>query len=266
MAIPIKVAETLNELPEVEHVSRDVFVTEVFDYEPGEHVTIVGPTGTGKTTLAYDLIDQYATSKVPAVILVKKPRDGIVKKFSKTTGFKVTQTWPPIWSRGWNKKQGGLGKKRRGFVYWPKRDLSNLRKDNKRIATNFEKVITECYRKGSRILFVDDLVGVSKELGLEPVLTTVYMEGRSMECGLWGAIQRPYHAPVIMYGAAEHVILFKDPDKRSIDRYKEIGGIDPLLVETLVNNLKKHQFLYIGRNRGEDGVSPGIAVVEGKIS
>lgn len=249
---------------EVERLSRDDFINEVFKphYEAGQHVTVVGPTGCGKTTLVLEMVNAVATPKLPAIILVKKPRDEVIQRWLKLTGFKKTEVWPPITRRGFTKKSGGFLQKRRGWVFWPRQYLKDLRVDKKRLSREFEKVMSESYRKGNRILFVDDLVGFSKEYGLEEVMTIIYMEGRAMGCGMWGAIQRPYHAPVIMYGAAEHVILFKDPDRRSVERFKEIGGVDPDIVEYQVNNLKKHQALYIGRNMAPDGVSPALAIIE----
>ncbi len=248
---------------QVEHLSREEFIDEVFapHYEAGQHVTVVGPTGCGKTTLVLEMVNAVASKELPAVILVKKPKDDVIKRWARLQGFKKVETWPPAMRRGFTKKSGGFLQKRRGWIFWPRQSLKDLRVDKKRLSREFERVISECYRKGDRILFIDDLVGFSKEYNLEEVMTIVYMEGRAMGCGQWGAIQRPYHAPVIMYGAAEHVLLFKDPDRRSVERFKEIGGVDPEIVEYEVNNLKKHQALYIGRNMAEDGVSPALAIV-----
>jgi hypothetical protein len=83
-----------------------------------------------------------------------------------------------------------------------------------------------------------------------------------MGCGLWAAAQRPFNAPLNMYGQSEHLIIFRDGDQRSVERYGQIGGgIDRDLIEQIVNQLRKHEFLYIGKNMGEDGVSPALAIV-----
>jgi len=246
-------------------LSRDDFINEVFapHYEGGEHVTIVGPTGCGKTTLCFEMIDSIATPELPAIICVKKPKDKVIEEWLKLTGFKKTEVWPPITKRNWNprNKRVAVGQKQRGWVVWPKQSLKDIEVDQEKLSKDFKKVLNDCYRHGDRIVFIDDLVGFAQEYNLSKVMTTIYMEGRAMGCGLFGAIQRPYHAPVIMYGAAKHVVLFKDPDQRSVDRFKEIGGIDPEIVEEEVFKLKAHEALYIGRNMAPDGVSPAIAII-----
>lgn len=247
----------------VARLTQAEFIDEVFvpHYEDGQHVAIMGPTRSGKTTIAYKLLDRLATPKRPAIVLVMKPRDEVVVDWSKLAGFRKTETWPPIVNRAYRKKGGGFGKKQRGWVFWPRHSLGDIKRDNRALAVQFRRVLTECYKKGDRIVFADEVVGLSKELGLEEELTAIWSRGGSMGCGLWASSQRPYHAPVIMYSSSAHLLIFRDDDKRSTDRYDEIGGIDGDYVKNAVRGLRRHEFLYIGRFAAEDEVSPAIAIV-----
>jgi energy-coupling factor transporter ATP-binding protein EcfA2 len=244
-------------------LSRDEFIEEVFvpHYKSGEHVAFLGPTGCGKTTIAFDLMNELAEPERPAVLLVMKPRDDVVKDYKKLTGFRKTERWPPAIRRGISKKGGGFGKKRRGWIFWPRHGLRDIRRDDKMLEKQFRLVLNECYRSGKRIVFADEVVGLAKDLNLKKELEAIWMRGRSMECGLWASAQRPFEAPVAMYGQSEHLIIFKDSDKRSRDRYEEIGGVDGAQIKEIVLSLKKHEFLYVGRNAGEDGVTPALAIV-----
>jgi hypothetical protein len=255
--------EEMNRPPPVVRLSREEFVTEVFapHYEAGQHVLLMGPTRSGKTTIAYELLNEIASPKLPAFVLVMKPKDDVVTDWSKLAGFRKTETWPPIIQRAIRKKGGGFGKKQRGWVFWPRHELSDIKRDDDMLSREFGKILTECYKRGNRIVFADEIVGLSKELKLETELTAIWSRGGSMGCGLWAATQRPFHAPVIMYGQSAHIIIFKDDDKRSVDRYKEIGGVDADTVERIIRGLKRHEFLYIGRFMAEDGVSPALAIV-----
>ncbi len=250
---------------EVIRVDRDEFINEIFvpNYDPEEgHIAFIGPTRCGKTTLAYQLLNKIASPELPAFVLVMKPKDDVVVDWSKLSGFKKTETWPPVWQRGWSNKSGGLGKKRRGWVFWPRHSLSDIKRDNKMLSVQFRRILNECYRKGQRIVFADEIVGLSKELNLEEELNAIWTRGGAMRCALWAASQRPFHAPLAMYSQSEHLFLFNDPDKRDRDRFREIsGGIDPDLIDATVIALKKHECLYIGKTMAEDGISPALAII-----
>jgi len=253
-------------VPEVSRLSRTDFVEEVFvpHYEPGQHVAIMGPTRSGKTTIAYELLDKIASPDLQAFVLVMKPRDQVVMDWSKLAGFRKTQTWPPVFQRAVRKKGGGVGKRQRGWVFWPRHSLRDIRQDNLHLTREFRKILVECYRKGNRIVFADEVVGLSKELHLDDELEAIWSRGGSMECGLWAATQRPFHAPLLMYGSSAHLLIFKDGDKRSLERYRDIGGLDEqtnAMIPDLIGRLKKHEFLYIGRYMAEDGISPALAIV-----
>lgn len=247
-------------------LSREEFIEDVFvpGYERGQHVVIAGPTRSGKTTVAYELLDRLATPILPAFILVMKPRDDVVKDWSKLSGFRTTERWPPMIQRAYRKRGGGFGKKQRGWVFWPKHGLRDIKQDNAMLRREFSKLLTERYGKGNCIIFADEILGLT-DLGLTTELEAIWQRGGSMECGLWAATQRPFNAPVIMYGASAHLLIFKDGDRRSIERYRDIGGLDEatqMRIPALIAGLKKHEFLYIGRFMGEDGVSPALAIVK----
>lgn len=221
--------------------SREEFLTRRWRYRRGEHVTVVGPTGCGKTHLVYELLERTARPSLPAVVLVKKPRDRLIREVTKRLKYRVVRSWPPPPAFPWQPR------KPPGFVVWPPTKFAP-EIDRPAKAAVFRRALMDGYRRGNRILYVDDTYGISEILDLDAELIELWTELRSMDGGLWTSFQKPSHVPTWAYGQAEHLYLFHDPDKRSRERFAEIGGVDPDLVRDTVMGLSRHQALYIRRD------------------
>jgi energy-coupling factor transporter ATP-binding protein EcfA2 len=225
----------------VESVDRDVFLREYWTYKPGEHVSIIGPTQRGKSTLGFQLLGASASREMTAVVLWSKPRDRVISDWRKKLKFKEISEWPPA----------PVPLKRfkpRGYVLRPHQSLKDFKADNRLLAREFRACIMACYAsKDPRIIFADEAQELQQTLGLKPEMEGVWKRGSAMDCGLWALAQRSAFNSQDMYNAPEHLFLFNDPDKRNRDRFGEIGGVNPRLVEQLVNNLGEYQVLYIKR-------------------
>jgi hypothetical protein len=226
--------------------TREEFLHQRWNYRAGEHVSFIAPTQWGKTTLAKELLDVTATPDLQAVILVVKPRDGVVRKWTRQDDYKLIRHWPPS---PWTK----YVVRPSGLVLWPKHTF-DPDVDNPRIKQEFRRAILDSYRKGNKIVFADEVWGlVDKDLGLAQELTTVWTRGASsdgetMGCGLWGATQRPAWVPLAMYSQAEHMFLGNIPDAKDLRRVRDFGGeIPPGFIEDNVLRLKKYEWLYIRR-------------------
>lgn len=226
-------------------IGREEFLSRRWTYHAGEHVTVLGPTGSGKTFLAYQLLAYTAHPKLPAHVMVMKPRDATVRAWSRAVGFTTVRQWPPLPAlMPW---QWFRPAKPPGWVVWPKHTFEPQR-DDEHLHEVFRALILDRYKRGNSILFADEAFGVAKELNLERELGTVWMRGRSMNTGMWAASQRPAHIPLHAYSQASHLFLANDPDERTRERYGEIGGFDPKEIEYHTSRLGKHEFLYIRRD------------------
>jgi len=229
---------------------RRDFLHNIWQYRVGQHVTFLAPTQWGKTTLAFSLLQVSTYPGAPGVVLVMKPRDRVVSGWVQRLGYRTIREWPPpVHLTKYAKPPG--------YALWPKHTFDeDPDVDNRRLSTAFRRALTDCYRRGNYTLFADEVYGLVKELGLEAQLNTIWSRGASMGCGLWASSQRPYHVPQLAYGSAEHVFLGNDPDRRSRDRYSEIGGVDGDLVKELTAGLEKYQWLYIRRT------GPAMCIVD----
>jgi hypothetical protein len=228
------------DLPQVARFGRDEFLEERWNYRAGEHVTILGPTGSGKTYLAYQLLQQTASPRLPGVVLVMKPKDKTVERWTKSSGFRRIRTWPPPL------RLPGMALPP-GYVLWPKHSFDPER-DDYTLYVEFRKALLDSYRRGNRIVFADEMVGLTSELNLTREVVTLWTRGRSMGTSVWAASQKPTHIPLHAYSQASHLFLALDPDERARDRFAEIGGVDPKLVKRAVMGLAKYEWLYIRRD------------------
>jgi len=230
--------------------SRDVFLHEVWEYEAGEHVTVLAPSGGGKTHLAYQLLERTADDRLQACVIVMKPRDKTVDAFTKRVGFKVVRDWPPA------RITGVFAKRPPGYTLWPKEspdpevtEARHYQIFRRAILDNYYNAVSR--NSDGKIIFADEVVSLEDELGLRKPLQTVWSKGRSMSCGLWGASQRPAYISRFAY-QAHHLFLGNDPDEDVQKRYGEIGGgINKDLVKALCGNLSDKQFVYIRRDARE---------------
>ena len=229
---------------------RQEFLEHYWDYRAGEHVTFLGPTGSGKTHLKWQLLSYTATPEVPATVLATKPKDATTKRWSKTLGYATTRTWPPVP----NPVRRMFHGKPRGRVLWPAHTFDPDRDDANHYR-QFSTYLRDAYKRGNQIVDVDEMLDMV-DLDLERECRTLWTRGRSMGAGLWAGTQQPFHIPTHAYRQCEHLFIAKDPDRRSQQRYDEIGGFDPGLLRSWVMSLDKHQFLYARRS------GPVVCVVD----
>lgn len=224
----------------IEHVPRKTFLNEIWDARPDEHVTVVGPTGSGKTHLMQQLLRRSATPENPAVVLVLKPEDATVERWIKRAKFRRVQTWP-VPRSPWRPNPPA------GYVVWPRHSF-NVEQDDAQHFRVFQRTLMNCYSKGRHILFADEVAGLER-LELKPELETIWERGRAMDCALWVCSQRPTYISSHAYTQASHLFFGKVLEQRYVDRCAEIVGHDKKLIRATIENLRRWEWLYV---RAED--------------
>ena len=227
--------------PKLRSFERHEFIDERFHYKAGEHVTFLAPTQTGKTTLKFQLMKRVISKQLKAVVLIMKPRDEVPDNWRKPLKLQLTHDWPPPFAK---RKATDPP----GWMVWPKHTFQP-KEDDRHLREVFERAFHSAYKNGSRILDVDEILGVSDELGMDRNLQTVWSRGSSMGCGLWGGSQRPANIPLLAYSSPVHIFLGNTAEKRDRDRYREISGmgISSDYIDEIVQSLGDHEWLYICR-------------------
>jgi hypothetical protein len=219
---------------------REEFLSRRFQYRNGEHLTMAGPTGAGKTELTFQLLERTAFPHRPAIFFSMKPKDDTVDRWADKLRYPVIGSWPAPW---WQTKI----LKPSGWILRPPISF-DPDQDDLRQHLQFRRAMLHSYRKGNRIVVGDELYGLD-DLGLQRHMIALWSRARSMGTGFWGGVQKPTHIPLWGYNNAEHLFLSNDPDIRNVKKFGEFGGIDPRIIEDVVPQLDEFQMLYL-RRRG----------------
>jgi hypothetical protein len=224
-------------------LTRDEFLSEYFDYRPGEHLSLIYPTRRGKSHLAYQLLNSAMKQNpdLSVVSLMPKPRDPATTQWARKLSLKEIPDYPPRKRYFWEPVP-------RGFVLWPQHDPSlDATANREQVAGKLRKCLSAQYWRGNSVTFADDVHNLAILMGLNPELEEFWTAGGSSGAGLWSANQKPsgtQHSGSVSsfsYNAPSHLFLGKDTDERNVRRFGEIGGVDPREVEGIVRNLRLYQ-------------------------
>jgi energy-coupling factor transporter ATP-binding protein EcfA2 len=195
------------------------------DYRQGEHVSMIGTTGSGKTTLGVTLLPL----RKHRLIICVKPRDSLMRKIAREEQYHVTSVWPPH-------------KDSERLILWPpNRGRRNLDEQ----ADAIGRCLDDLYSEGAWCVYIDELEWVTNDLGLEDHAKVIWQHGRSLKLSLISGSQRPRHVPMLAYDQSTHLFLWQNSDRYNRRRMSEISGFDGELAASVIAQLPKHVFLYV---------------------
>jgi hypothetical protein len=203
------------------------------EFELGEHVTILGHTGSGKTSLAFPVL----SLRKYVIMLATKQKDPLLTK-AKDWGFHVVRDGrydPRIFPR---------------TIVWPPIEKrSDIPMQQWTIYSVLDRIYSKS--KGSTTLYIDEVSYVAERLKLKAILADLWQQGRSNDTSMVAATQRPYYIPQEAYQSATHIFMAREIEKRNLDRLKEIsGGVDKELLKYTLQTIPKHDFIYANTRDG----------------
>jgi len=255
-------------------LSRDEFLSDYWDYSPGQHVSIIQPTGGGKTVLINQLLRetmrQYG-GDLPARVTIPKRKDPGQAAWNAALGLREVPTWPPPFY-----------KKNRSYALWPRHIIGQpgedpdevLARDRAHVERQIRACAMDSFQTGNCLYIADDIHHQAVTLGMNNWFTEILTMGRSQGCGLWGGNQKPSgtregSVTSFFYDQPTHLFLGYDGDDRNRRRFGEIGGIDPRFVSETVLHLPVHQIgknnisdlLYISKAGSDNRGGPAMCIV-----
>lgn len=243
----------------VERIPRREFVRSFGqDYIPGQHVSLFGPTGRGKSRLCFQLLGQVITPEHQVYSLHGKikGRDPVVMSVGQRYRLRMVPKLPTG-----SRQQLDARRKFNGYIIVPLDKPSTPGEEYKLLHDAFGEAISKNYRttKRNTITHVNEAHQVQQELKLREEVEAPLMRG-GPDNAVWQEAQRGRYLSYHTYSAPEHIFVFLDPDADNRKRYSDFGVMDPKELYYLSTNLRTQrsadgrtisECLYIRRGSGE---------------
>jgi energy-coupling factor transporter ATP-binding protein EcfA2 len=206
----------------------------------GEHVTMVGPTGCGKSTLGVELMKKRSY----VVVLGTKPTtepDPVLSQLSAKGGdYRLI--------RSWDRMPTLAGRSSMRVVLWPEyRGLRDRRNQRAQLGI----ALDELFSAGHWAVWADELWILEKRLGLSDQLQEFWTQSRALKGSLIGGTQRPAHVSLLAYDQATHLFFWRDNDHANLKRIAGLGGLNSNLIRSTVAALPRHDALYVNTRTGD---------------
>lgn len=216
------------------------------EWRQGEHVSIIGPTGTGKTTLELELlkIRRYV------VFIATKPADEKISSLERE-GYTRIDAWPKyppeevdrwlLWPKGSGSMSGESKARQRAVVHDALRRIFEGPKGGK---------------PGRWCVCIDEAryVADTKYLGLASDINQLLIQGRSVFVSMVLGFQRPSWVPQEAYDQPSHLFIAGDNDRRNVNRFREIGGVDGAKVAATIRQLGQFEWAHVDARPGKGEV------------
>jgi hypothetical protein len=234
--------QALRELPPDDMapvVAWDDFLTYVFDWKQNQHVGLIGPTDSGKSTLSFSILPmrKYVT------FFATKPRDATLDVFAAKGGYKKITSWPPKSRLGRVVSAEAMPRR----LLWP--DARSLDAGPKQ-AEVFRRAFKDIYGSGGWCVVWDEFWMMTSMLGLTDEARILLQQARSMDISFVMGAQRPSRIPLEIFDQSSHLFFWRDNDEVNLKRIGGIGWLSSGPIRAFVASLEPYQVLYIDTRKG----------------
>lgn len=184
-------------------------------WEQGQHLTLIGATGTGKSTLAREIL----RLRRYVLVLLSKPD-------------------PLVWPLTWKQVQKASSIDLEIGTHW------RLRPTYEDQAEQFYRAFNLAWESGGWTIYIDELLYIT-DLKLDKMVRKLLTQGRSMGITVVCGIQRPVSVPRFALSEPLHIMAARMGDQRDVKVVGEIVG-DQYVQAT--EQLRPYQFAWINKS------------------
>lgn len=225
-------------------IDWDDFMKYVFDWRQNQHVGLVGPTDSGKSTLQYAILPRrkYVT------FFATKPRDATLDAFAEQGGFVRIQDWPPRKGRNGTGRVLTAEEMPRRLLWPDATQMGPATLENQRQV--FLRAFHDIYGSGGWCVVWDEFWMMTRILGLEEEARIFLQQARSNDISFLMGMQRPSRIPLEVFDQSTHLFFWRDNDEANLKRMGGIGWMSANEIRYFVANLEPFQVLYLNTRRG----------------
>jgi len=212
-------------------------------HKPGEHVSLVGATGSGKSVCGIELCKLLALRKAkdgrPArvTVLADKPRDDTIMRLHKKNGWPIIKRWPPNYGQ-------------EHVIVWPRGGTPS--EEVKRHRAVFLPLLEAIYQEGGQTVYIDEAAyfedTAPSGLGMRGTMSKFWRAARSNKVSMVAGTQRPTHVSRLMWSEPSWLFIFSVEDDEDLKRVAQLSGRRGD-VWRIVPKLGGHEFLCVRRQR-----------------
>lgn len=225
--------------PDIEEITvNQWFAMMATNWQQGEHVAIIGPTGSGKTTISQMLLDLRGYVAVLAVKRTDETLDRFLEgpKYGRKK-YKVIKKWPPTYPDT-------------RVILWLKPKELGVTNEQR---TKLREALNTIYLSGGWTVFFDDAGYITGFLGMGAQLGIMLNQGRSDHLTVVVAMTQPKsivaRLPSETFKQCRHQLIFKFDNVNEIKAIAEIAGIDWHRLQQMIGELGDHDFIYKGKGK-----------------
>lgn len=209
----------------------DVYAFLARNWQIGQHMTMVGTTGSGKTTFAREAL----MLRDWVVVLATKVKDKDLFEAMTKQGYVVRDRWTPFDTS-----------EPRVIFAPPLRSPDKAGRQAQ--AEAFRRVLIELFQVGGQgnwTVYCDEIAYLTNDLGLRTEIDTLYLQGRSLGITMCAATQRPRGVPRNVFAMATWFALWRVPNAEDRASASElVGGMQPVAREAMAL-MPPHELLLI---------------------
>lgn len=242
--------------------------------QPGEHVSVFGPTGSGKTRALIWMCETYPDD---SVLVVTKGRDSVIRRLVRERGWQLAHDPDDILTAAG--KPGRLLRRsaadrwerrprpRQRIVYQPAVTADGVRGRAEQLEPLVETIIDRAYSHcraasaDNMMVAVDETMYAAMELHQAGPLVTVWNEGRSLGLSLAAGMQRPSWVPRSSKSAPSYLLIFDTVDPEDLRELAGMVGVTPSVLRDMLDRLPPHHHLLIAtRDRPRAAVQSRVVI------